>query len=149
MKPLYAASMSLFLLVSCTKQVAFTTDATVQSTDIGVLRHKEYMYWGSEDAPMIAYYGQVAFVPVGKGLRGSADSFTFRLDARHKEQEVSFSYPSENGIVSQTVRFVPAQVEEVIFSRAHGVLLRPADGGSLVKPRAEARMCTEDYCSGN
>ena len=44
---------------------------------------------------------------------------------------------------SRTVSFVPEQVEEVTFSRAQGILLRPRSGSALVQPHAEARMCTE------
>lgn len=131
------------LLVSCSSQVDFTTDSTVQSSDIGVLRQQEYMYIGAENDPFIVYKGPVIFVPVGKGLRGSENSVTFKHDARFKEHEVSFTYSSENGTVSRTVRFVPAQVKEVIFSRIQGVLLRPSDGGPLLRPRSENRMCTE------
>ncbi len=134
--------MSL-LLASCSSQVAFTTDSSVQSTDIGVLRTQEFMCIGDEEDPMILYVGAVQFIPVGRGLRGSEESVTFKHDARFKEQQVSFTYPSENGTVSSTVCFIPAQVEEIIFSRTQGILLRPSDGGVLLHPRAEERMCTE------
>lgn len=132
------------LLVSCSSQVAFITDSTVQSTDIGVLRQQEHFLIGKQsDLIYVEYRGPVNYVPVGKGLRGSAGSFTFRYDARHSEHEVSFSYPSPEGMCSRTVRFVPADVEEVVFSRNLGILLRPKGGGALVQPRQEARMCTE------
>ncbi len=142
MNKIFTVSMSL-LLASCSSQVSFTTDSSVQSSDIGVLRTQEYMCIGNETDPMISYVGPVQFIPVGQGLRGSERSVTFKHDARFREQQVSFTYPSEEGTVSSTVRFIPNQVEEVIFSRAHGILLRPTGGGVLLHPRAEARMCTE------
>lgn len=143
MKKFFTLSMSL-LLASCSSQVAFTTDSSVQSSDIGVLRTQEFMCIGDEEAPMILYVGAVQFIPVGQGLRGSEGSVTFKHDARFKEQQVSFTYPSENGTVSRTVRFIPDQVKEVMFSRSQGILLRLKDGETLVRPRSEARICTED-----
>lgn len=136
-------ALAAMTLVSCSTRVAFTTDSSVQPTDVGVLKHQEWMVVGGEDDPLIAYRGPVTFVPVGKGLRGSEPAFDFRHDARYREHEVSFAYPAASGMQARTVRFVPEQTAEVVFSRTRGILIRPRHAGSLVAPRAESRMCTE------
>ena len=142
MKIFSIATLSL-LLVSCGTKVAFITDATVQSSDIGVLRQQDYVVIGVKPDIYFEYRGPINYVPVGRGLSGSAESFTFGSDAAALEHQVSFSYLSPTGMSSRTVKFVPEQVEEVTFSRAQGILLRPRSGSALVLPRSEERMCTE------
>ncbi len=143
MKKVFSCIALTLLLSSCGTKVAFTTDATVHSADIGVLRQQDYVVIGFKPDAYFEYRGPVNYVPVGKGLRGSEPSFTFGSDAAALEHQVSFSYLSPTGMNSRTVSFVPEQVEEVTFSRAQGILLRPRSGSALVQPRAEARMCTE------
>ena len=131
------------LLASCTSKVAFVTDATVQSTDVGILRQQDYLLIGFKPDAYFEYRGPLKYIPVGRGLRGSEESFSFRHEARRCEHEVSFAYLSAAGMKCRTARFVPAQVEEVIFSRERGILLRPHGGGALVQPHNEERMCTD------
>ena len=143
MKKVFSCIALTLLLASCGTKVIFTTDATVQSSDIGVLRQQDYVVIGFKPDVYFEYRGPVNYVPVGKGLNGSSSSFTFSSDAARLEHQVSFSYLSPIGMNSRTVSFVPEQVEEVSFSRTQGILLRPRSGCARLLPRAEARMCTE------
>lgn len=134
------------LLVSCISQVqvAFTADSSTENADIGVLRQQTYFLIGRKPKMYLEYRGPVNYVPVGKGLRGSAESFTFRHAACEQKHEVSYTFADKSGVQQRfTTEFVPAQVDEVIFSRVHGILVRPADGTALLRPLSETRMCTD------
>ena len=134
------------LFVSCISQVqvAFTADSTTDRADIGVLRQQDYFFMGRKPDMYLEYRGPVNYVAVGKGLRGSAESFTFRHDACEQKHEVSYTYTDNSGAQQRfTTEFVPAQVEAVIFSRLHGILVRPVGGSALLRPLSEARMCTD------
>lgn len=140
------ALLAPLVCVSCISQVQvdFNTDATVHSSDIGILKQQDYMLLGRKPDMYVEYRGPVNYVPVGKGLRGSAGHFTFRHDACTEKHQVSYTYAEPDGTQRcQTIEMVPEQVEEVIFSRVHGILIRPVDGSALLHPRAEARMCTD------
>lgn len=56
-KKYIAWAVSPLLLASCGTQVMFRTDATVQPTDIGILRRQDYFIMGDEESPDIAYRG--------------------------------------------------------------------------------------------
>ena len=135
-----------FFLASCVTQVqvAFTADSSVQGADVGILRQQDYFIMGSKPSAYVEYRGPVNYVSVGKGLRGSAESFTFRHDACAQPHQVSYAYADAAGSQQcMTAEFVPEQVEEVIFSRVHGILVRPTDGTALLRARTEPRMCTD------
>ena len=77
MKKVFSSIALSLLLASCGTKVDFTTDATVHSADIGVLRQQDYVVIGFKPDAYFEYRGPVNYVPVGKGLRGSEPSFTF------------------------------------------------------------------------